>query len=143
MNIHGLTNNFVPLGADRSSLKAVVETIARERSMTVSPDPRPEQGSFYRSDHFPFAKAGVPSINLEAGDDFKGRPKGWGQQQFDAYNTAHYHQPSDEFSADWDFSGIIQETDIALAIGRRIADMDEMPRFNPDDEFSKAQQNRK
>ena len=143
MNIHGLTNNFVPLGADRSSLKAVVEAIARERSMIVSPDPRPEQGSFYRSDHFPFAKVGVPSINLEAGDDFKGRPKGWGQQQFDAYNTAHYHQPSDEFSADWDFSGIIQETDIALAIGRRIADMQEMPRFNPNDEFSKAQQNRK
>jgi Zn-dependent M28 family amino/carboxypeptidase len=143
MNIHGLTRNFVPLGADRSSLKAVVETIARERGMNVSPDPRPEQGSFYRSDHFPFAKVGVPSINLEAGDDFVGRPKGWGQQQFDAYNTAHYHQPSDEFSEDWDFSGIIQETDIALAIGRRIADMNEMPRFNPQDEFFKAQQNRK
>jgi Zn-dependent M28 family amino/carboxypeptidase len=143
MNIHGLTRNFVPLGADRSSLKAVAEAVARERGMVVSPDPRPEQGSFYRSDHFPFAKVGVPSINLEAGDDFKGRPKGWGQQQFDAYNTAHYHQPSDEFSEDWDFSGIIQETDIALAIGRRIADMNEMPRFNPNDEFFKAQQNRK
>jgi Zn-dependent M28 family amino/carboxypeptidase len=143
MNIHGLTRNFVPLGAERSSLRDVVEAVARERGMNVSPDPRPEQGSFYRSDHFPFAKVGVPSINLEAGDDFKGRPKGWGQQQFDAYNTAHYHQPSDEFSADWDFTGIIQETEIALAIGRRVADTNEMPRFNPQDEFFKAQQNRK
>jgi Zn-dependent M28 family amino/carboxypeptidase len=143
MNIHGLTSNFVPLGADRSTLKMVVEAIARERGMNVSPDPRPEQGSFYRSDHFPFAKVGVPSINLEAGDEFTGRPKGWGQQQFDAYNTAHYHQPSDQFSDEWDFRGIIQETDIALAIGRRVADSNEMPHFNPGDEFAKAQPNRK
>ncbi len=143
MNIHGVTRNFVPLGAERSTLQAVVQSVARERNMTVSPDPRPEQGSFYRSDHFPFAKVGVPSINLEAGDDFVGRPKGWGQQQFEAYNTAHYHQPSDEFSSDWDFRGIIQETEIALAIGRRVADSNEMPHFNPGDEFAKAQPNRK
>jgi Zn-dependent M28 family amino/carboxypeptidase len=143
MNIHGLTRNFVPLGADRSSLRAVAEAVARERSMSVAPDPRPEQGSFYRSDHFPFAKVGVPSISLGAGDDFVGRPKGWGQQQFEAYNTAHYHQPSDEFGPDWDFRGMIQEAEIALAIGRRVADMNEMPRFNPNDEFAKAQQNRK
>lgn len=142
MNIHGLTRNFVPLGAERSSLKGVVEAVARERGMTVSPDPRPEQGSFYRSDHFPFAKVGVPSINLEAGDDFVGRPKGWGQQQFEAYNTAHYHQPSDQYSDAWDFRGIIQETEIALAIGRRVADADQSPRFNPDDEFAKAQNKR-
>jgi Zn-dependent M28 family amino/carboxypeptidase len=138
MNVLGTTHDFVPLGAERSTLKAVVEAVARERGMRVSPDARPEQGSFYRSDHFPFAKVGVPSISLKEGDDYVGKPKGWGEQQFTAYNTAHYHQPSDEYSASWDFRGMLQEAEIAMAIGRRIADMDQMPRFNPDDEFAKA-----
>lgn len=139
MNMLGTTQDFIPLGAERSSLKAVVEAIARQRGMRVSPDARPEQGSFYRSDHFPFAKVGVPSISLKEGNDYVGRPKGWGEEQFRAYNTAHYHQPSDEYSDSWDFRGMIQEAEIAMAIGRRIADMEQMPRFNPTDEFAKAQ----
>lgn len=137
MNVLGLTNDFIPLGAERSSLKAVVEAVARERGMRVSPDARPEQGSFYRSDHFPFARVGVPSISLKEGNDYVGHSKEWGEQQFRAYNTAHYHQPSDEYSDTWDFRGMLQEAEIAMAIGRRIADMDQMPRFNPDDEFAK------
>jgi Zn-dependent M28 family amino/carboxypeptidase len=143
MNILGTTRDFVPLGAERSSLQAVVDAVARERSLTVVSDPRPEQGSFYRSDHFPFAKAGVPSISLKEGKDFVGRPKGWGEEKFQAYNTANYHQPSDEYSDDWDFRGMTQESEIALAIGRRIADLNEMPRFNAQDEFANAQKNRK
>jgi Zn-dependent M28 family amino/carboxypeptidase len=139
MNVLGLTRDFAPLGAERSTLQAVVEAVARERNLTVKPDQRPEQGSFYRSDHFPFAKAGVPSISLKEGDDFVGRPKGWGAEQFRAYNTAHYHQPSDEYRDTWDFRGLLQEAEIALAIGRRIADAPDMPRFNPNDEFAKAQ----
>ena len=143
MNILGLTRDFVPLGAERSSLQAIVEAVARERQIATSPDPRPEQGSFYRSDHFPFAKVGVPSISLKEGKDFVGRPKGWGEEMFRAYNTAHYHQPSDEYRDDWDLRGMAQEAEIALAIGRRIADRDEMPSFNPQDEFAAAQKKRK
>src|SRR6266850_4500759 len=137
MNILGPTHDFVPLGAERSSLKAVVEALAKERGLRISPDPRPEQGSFYRSDHFPFAKVGVPSISLKEGNDYVGRPQGWGEKKFKEYNDAHYHQPSDEFHDDWDFRGMIQEADFALAIGRRVADMNVMPRFNSDDEFAK------
>jgi Zn-dependent M28 family amino/carboxypeptidase len=137
MNVLGRTKDFIPLGAERSSLKAVVEAVARERGLRVSPDARPEQGSFYRSDHFPFARVGVPSISLKEGTDYVGRSKQWGEEQFKAYNTAHYHQPSDEYSDLWDFRGMLQETEIAMAIGRRIADADQMPRFNPGDEFAK------
>lgn len=137
MNVLGVTNDFIPLGAERSTLMSVVEAVARERGMRVSPDARPEQGSFFRSDHFPFAKVGVPSISLKEGNDYVGRPKGWGEEQFRAYNTAHYHQPSDELRDSWDFRGMIQEAEIALAIGRRIADMAQMPRFNPGDEFAR------
>ncbi|HEX8178271.1 MAG TPA: M28 family peptidase [Pyrinomonadaceae bacterium] len=138
MNVLGLTRDFAPLGAERSTLQAVVEAVARERGMEVKPDQRPEQGSFYRSDHFPFAKVGVPSISLKEGDNFVGRPAGWGAEQFAAYNTAHYHQPSDEYRDTWDFKGLLQETEVALAIGRRIADAEELPRFNPNDEFAKV-----
>jgi Zn-dependent M28 family amino/carboxypeptidase len=139
MNVLGRTHDFVPLGAERSSLMSVVQAVARERGLTVSPDARPEQGSFYRSDHFPFARVGVPSISLKEGNDYVGHTKEWGEEQFKAYNTAHYHQPSDEYSESWDFRGLLQETEIAMAIGRRIADMEQMPRFNPTDEFAKAQ----
>ena len=137
MNVLGTTHDFIPLGADRSTLSAVVETVAHERGMRVSPDSRPEQGSFFRSDHFPLAKVGIPSISLKEGNDYVGRPKGWGEEQFKAYNTAHYHQPSDEYRDSWDFRAMIQETEVALAIGLRIADMDQMPRFNPGDEFAR------
>jgi Zn-dependent M28 family amino/carboxypeptidase len=137
MNVLGRTNDFIPLGAERSSLKAVVEAVARERGMRVSPDARPEQGSFYRSDHFPFARVGVPSISLKEGNDYVGRSKEWGEQQFKAYNTAHYHQPSDEYSDSWDFRGLLQEADIALAIGTRVGNATTLPQFNPGDEFAR------
>jgi Zn-dependent M28 family amino/carboxypeptidase len=137
MNILGPTHDFVPLGAERSSLKAVVDAIAKERGLRISPDPRPEQGSFYRSDHFPFAKAGVPSISLKEGSDYVGHPKEWGEKKFKEYNDAHYHQPSDEFRDDWNFKGMIQEADFALEVGRRVANLNTMPKFNPGDEFAR------
>jgi Zn-dependent M28 family amino/carboxypeptidase len=137
MNVLGPTEDFIPLGAERSSLKSMVETVARNMKLRVSADSRPEQGSFYRSDHFPFAKVGVPSISLKEGNDYVGRSKEWGEEQFKAYNSAHYHQPSDEIRDTWDFRGMIQEGEIALAIGRMIADAPEKPKFNPGDEFAK------
>src|SRR5215813_9079539 len=137
MNILGPTRDFVPLGAERSTLRNIVADIARERSLRISPDPRPEQGSFYRSDHFPFAKVGVPSISLKEGSEYIGHTREWGQQKFKEYNEAHYHQPSDEFRDDWNFEGMIQEADFALEIGRRVGDMLMLPKFNPDDEFAK------
>ncbi len=138
MNVLGPTRDFIPLGAERSSLKGVVESVARAMNLSVSVDSRPEQGSFYRSDHFPFAKVGVPSISLKEGNDYVGHTKEWGEEQFKAYNSAHYHQPSVEMRDTWDFRGMIQEGEIALAIGRMIADAAEKPRFNPGDEFAKT-----
>lgn len=137
MNVLGPTNDFVALGAERSSLQAIVLAIARERGLRISPDPRPEQGSFYRSDHFPFAKVGVPSISFKEGDDYIGHPKDWGEKKFREYNEAHYHQPSDEYRNDWNFQGMIQEADFALEIGRRVANSPTLPKFNPNDEFAK------
>ncbi len=136
----GRTSDFVPLGAERSTLSELVGTVARERGLRVIADTRPEQGSFFRSDHFPLAKAGVPAISLRGGTEFVGRPSGWGEEQFKIYNARDYHQPSDELRPTADFGGVVQQTEFAYALGRRIADLKEMPRYNPNDEFARARQ---
>ena len=138
MNVLGRALDFAPLGYERSTLRQVVEAVARERGLKVKGDTRPEQGLFFRSDHFPLAKVGIPAVSLKSGNEFVGRPADYGKKQFDAYNAAHYHQPSDEYRESWDLAGMIEEIEIALAIGRKVADAAEMPQYNPGDEFAKA-----
>jgi Zn-dependent M28 family amino/carboxypeptidase len=142
-NFLGRTNDFGALGAERSTMNELVEAVAKERGLRVSPDLRPEQGYFFRSDHFPLAKVGIPAVSMRNGDDFIGKPKGWGEEQFKIYNTQHYHQPSDEFAETWDFNSIIQMTEIAMAIGLKAAAVEKLPRYNATDEFARAQPNRK
>ena len=143
MNYLGRTTDFSALGMERSSLRPLVEAVAKERNLKLIPDTKPEQGSFYRSDHFPFAKVGVPSLNMENGETFVGRPEGWGRQQFEIFNTQHYHQPSDNYDPNWDFGGMIQMAEISLAIGIKAGNADRLPAYNSIDEFAKAQPTRK
>jgi Zn-dependent M28 family amino/carboxypeptidase len=142
-NFLGRTTDFGALGVERSTLNQIVEAVAKERNLRVSPDLHPEQGYFFRSDHFPLAKVGIPAASMRRGDDFIGKPKGWGEEQFKIYNSQHYHQPSDEFSDSWDFDAIIQITEISMAIGLKAGNADKLPRYNPNDEFARAQPNRK
>src|SRR5581483_3030107 len=138
LNVLGLTTDITPLGSDRSTLGRFIAEVAKENQVTISPDSHPEQGLFYRSDHFPFAKAGVPSVNFEPGSNFVGHSPEWGRQQFDDYNSNRYHQPSDEYSPNWDFSGMVQQVRLAFWIGLRVANADETPKWNPGDEFERA-----
>ena len=142
-NLYGLTNDYGALGAERSDIMPVVQTILAERRMTFAADSRPEQGSFFRSDHFPLAKVGIPAISVRNGTDYIGQPKDFAQKTFDEFNKNHYHQPSDEFRDDWRFDGVVQMTEISFAIGLKAANAPVMLRYNPTDEFSKAQPNRK
>lgn len=142
-NFLGLTRNFGALGAERSNLWDVVQKVLKSRNMTYLPDRLPEQGFFFRSDHFPFAKAGVPALSIQSGDDYVGKPKDFAEKFFLDFNRNHYHQPSDEFSDDWRFDGMVQSLDIVMAIALEISNMKKMPRYNKDDEFFKAQPNRK
>ncbi len=138
MNVLGQTSDITPLGADRSTLGKFVEEVAKENNLTISPDSRPEQGSFYRSDHFPFAKAGVPAVNFEPGSKFVGHNEKWGEEQFGDYNEHRYHQPSDEYSPNWDFTGMVQQGKLAFLIGLRVANAIETPQWNKGDEFERA-----
>jgi Zn-dependent M28 family amino/carboxypeptidase len=138
MNALGMTTDISPLGAERSTLGKFIEEVAKENNVTVSPDPRPEQGSFYRSDHFPFAKAGVPAVSFNPGVKFVGHSDKWGEEQFQDYNQHRYHQPSDEYSPNWNFGGMVQQARLAFWIGLRVANATETPQWNRGDEFERA-----
>jgi Zn-dependent M28 family amino/carboxypeptidase len=138
MNIYGKTKDITFLGAERSTLGNDVEAIAREMSMDVKPDPLPEQGSFYRSDHFSFAKVGIPSLSLRAGTNVIGKPLTYAKEKGDEYNVRHYHQPSDELRDDWQYEGAIQQAEFVVRLAARVAGQPEVPSWNSGDEFEKA-----
>lgn len=141
-NFYGRTTDYGALGAERSSLKTLVNRELRERGMTFSPDNRPEQGYFFRSDHFPFAKKGVPALSIRSGSKYIGKPEGWADKFFKDYNSNHYHQPSDEFRDDWVFDGMVQMLDVTLGIALEASNIERLPRYDKKDEFAKAQPDR-
>ncbi len=138
VNFFGKVRDFIPLGADRSSIIAQINDAARERGLELQADPSPEQGLFFRSDHFPFAKVGVPAVNFEHGSGFIEKPTAEAEAFGRDYVAKHYHQPSDEYFEWWDTSAMIQEAEFALAFGIKIANAPKMPRYNAADEFSTA-----
>jgi Zn-dependent M28 family amino/carboxypeptidase len=143
VNFFGKTSDFMPLGAERSDLSAIINEAAKERKMTVETDARPEQGFFFRSDHFPFAKVGVPAVSIQHGDAFLTPLNGASEEFFRDYNAKYYHQTSDEYHDWWDISAMIQEAELALAIGIKVANRPLMPRYLPGDEFAAADRKRK
>ena len=142
VNFFGKTRDFSALGEERSSMGEYVREAARDRSMTLEGDTRPEQGFFFRSDHFPFARVGVPSISVRHGDDFVSPLKGEQEEFFKSYTAKYYHQPSDEFKDWWDPSSMVQEAELSLLIGTKIANAPSMPRFTDSDEFAAADKKR-
>ena len=143
-NFYGKTKDFGALGAERSkNIQKFVNKALKARSMTFSPDSHPEQGYFFRSDHFPFAKKGVPALSIRSGSNYVGKPAGWSDKFFADYNRNHYHQPSDEFRKDWVFDGMVQVLDVTMDIALQVSNTKKLPRFNKKDEFAKAQPNRK
>ncbi len=142
VNFFGRTKDFSALGAERSSMGAFVDMVAAERKMTVEGDMRPEQGFFFRSDHFPFAKVGVPAISLRHGDDFVTPLTGEALNFFNNYTAKYYHQPSDQYYDWWDTSAMIQNAELGLAIAVKMANAAKMPRYKETDEFSAADKKR-
>jgi len=136
VNFFGKVSDFMPLGAERSSMMSIINEAAAERKMTVESDMRPEQGFFFRSDHFPFTKAGVPAVSLQHGDNFISPLGKEADSFFKDYNSKYYHQVTDEYHDWWDMSAMIQESELALAIGLKLANVAAMPRYKDTDEFS-------
>jgi Zn-dependent M28 family amino/carboxypeptidase len=134
-NLLGRTRDLTALGEKKSSLGAELAAFIRPNGMRLSPDLHPEAGYFYRSDHFSFAKAGIPAVSIGGGDDFVGRPREWGKQQADDYTGHRYHQPSDAYRSDFDLRGAVQLSEIVLRFGLKLANQPSVPRWSPDAEF--------
>ena len=135
MNVNGRTRDIVMIGKGNSTLDEVVADTAREQGRAVKPDPEPELGHFYRSDHFSFAKQGVPAFDPDSGIDYIGRPEGWGLEMRRKYTAENYHKPSDKIQPDWDMSGAVQDAQLFFLVGYRVANSDTMPEWKPGAEF--------
>ncbi len=135
LNVRGRTRDVVMIGRGTSTLEEVVEAAAAAQGRVVRGDPEPEKGYFYRSDHFHFAKQGVPAYNPEGGIDYVGRPAGWGMEMRKKYIAEDYHKPSDVVRDDWDLGGALEDLALHFDVGRRVADAAKMPVWKPGAEF--------
>jgi Zn-dependent M28 family amino/carboxypeptidase len=136
-NLQGRTRDLAPLGVDRSDLGEIVRGAAEQEGMRISPEPHPEQGMFFRQDHFPFVRAGVPALALDHGLDFEGRPEGWGEEWYRDFVANHYHQPSDRYRPETDYGGAMQQARVLLRTAWMVAERDALPDWNPDAGFSR------
>jgi len=127
----------VLLGAERSSLGDIASELAIERGRIVGPDPEPGRGYFFRSDHFPLAKIGIPALSLSEPVEYTGPDPEASKRIKDEYNDKHYHQPSDEIMPDWDYTGAVNDMRLLAELGWRIANSPEMPAYRPNEQFAR------
>ena len=120
-SLWGETQDITAIGADRSTLGRAVDRVARRTGVEPLPDPTPQAGYYFRADHFPFARAGVPGLTLQHGVRFRGRPESFGPRTLADYLEHHYHRPSDELRAAFRFDGAAQQADFAFRLGLDIA----------------------
>jgi len=138
VNKWGRTRDLGMLGLGKSSLDAVVKQVASEQGREVHGDPFPDRGAFYRSDQFELARIGVPVVAVRGGPNYVGRPPGWGAAQHEAFERTDYHQVSDEYHGDWDLAGAVEDAQLDLIVGLRVANAPSLPQWKPGDEFEKA-----
>jgi hypothetical protein len=122
-------------GAERTTVLPLAEQVARRLNLAITPDAQPEQGHYFRSDHFSFAHAGIPAFSIGPSTKFAGKPADWGEKAYEDYNAKHYHQPSDEFQEDWDFTALKQAADFGFLLGMEVANQEKLPDWSPGDQF--------
>ncbi|RAK57819.1 M28 family metallopeptidase [Phenylobacterium deserti] len=135
LSVSGPARDISTSGNAPLTLQDDLIRVAKAHGRTFTPDPRPEAGGFYRSDHFPFAKRGVPALSIESGEDLVKGGKAAGEAAAKAYTEARYHQPADEFDASWDLTGLAQEVTIAYDLGRELANSRTWPEWKRGAEF--------
>ena len=135
VNFWGKTSDVISIGMGQSSLDDLLVDVARSHGRTVGPDAEPEKGYYYRSDHFEFAKVGVPGLYLQSGVQFIGKPEEFGRQKIDAYTANDYHKVTDEIKQDWDLSGMADDARLLFEVGLSIANGKNYPQWKPGSEF--------
>ena len=135
VNQWGRTNDLTVVGMGASDLDDYLRDAAATQNRTLNPDPESEKGFYYRSDHFNFAKVGVPALYTDTGTKFVGKDDAFSKTKRDEYTANDYHKPSDEIKADWDLSGAVEDAKLMFLVGYNVANADRMPEWKPGNEF--------
>ena len=135
LNQWGRTRDVVVIGYGNSTLEDILAQEAATQGRVLAPDPEPEKGFYYRSDHFEFAKQGVPALYTDQGVEYIGKPAGYGDQKREEYTANDYHKPSDEVKPDWDLAGAVEDLRLMFAVGYRVATDEAWPEWKPGTEF--------
>ena len=135
INLWGRTRDIVSVGLGNTTLDDLLLAAARGQGRSVGGDPDSEKGSFYRSDHFEFAKQGVPALNAKGGIDYVGQPPEYGKAKRDEYVKNDYHKPSDEVKPGWDLAGAVEDLQLLMTVGYDVAQGDRLPEWKPGTEF--------
>jgi Zn-dependent M28 family amino/carboxypeptidase len=131
----GRTEDVIVIGRGSSTLEDVLERHAAAQGRVLEPDAEPEKGFFYRSDHFEFAKEGVPALYVGTGTRFRDRPAGWGLARREAFTRDHYHKPTDDIKPDWDLSGLVEDVQLLFMVGYDVAQGRQWPKWREGNEF--------
>jgi Zn-dependent M28 family amino/carboxypeptidase len=135
LNPKGPAHNFSQSGSAQSGLLDELIADAKAAGLAFTPDPHPEHGGFFRSDHFSFAKRGVPALSFESGNDLVDGGVAAGEAAAKEYVANHYHQPSDEWQASWTFAGMVHDLPVLYKVGHDLANSDQWPNWSADSEF--------
>jgi Zn-dependent M28 family amino/carboxypeptidase len=135
VNQWGKTKDITVIGMGASDLDDYLRDAAASQQRVLRPDPESEKGFYYRSDHFNFAKKGVPALYTDTGIDFVGKPAEYSQQKRDEYTNKDYHAPSDEVKPDWDLSGAAEDGQLLFLVGYNVANAAKFPDWKPGNEF--------
>lgn len=131
----GRSRSYAMTGGDKSELTAIFREVLAEEGLAEAPEAHSERGYYYRSDHFSFAKRGVPMFDVARSTDLVEGGRAAGDAAAQEYNDKHYHAPSDEYSEDWNWEGIVEDVELYFTLGRRLANSDRWPNWHPTDEF--------
>ena len=135
VNQWGRTKDITVVGIGASDLDDYLREAAAQQGRTLRPDPEPEKGFYYRSDHFNFAKQGVPALYTDTGVEFIGKDEAYSKKKRDEYTNIDYHAPSDHIKPDWDLSGAAEDADLMVLVGYRLANAAKFPEWKPGNEF--------
>jgi Zn-dependent M28 family amino/carboxypeptidase len=135
LSVAGPAKDVTVIGGGKSQLDAFLDTALKAAGRTATPDAKPEAGYYYRSDHFAFAKLGVPMIYVEGGEDLVNGGREAGAAAAADYTENRYHGPKDEFNESWDWSGVMTDLQLYYRLGRMMAESTSWPTWNDGDEF--------
>jgi Zn-dependent M28 family amino/carboxypeptidase len=135
VNPWGRTKDISVVGLGASELDDYLRQAAQEQGRTLTPDAEPEKGFYYRSDHFNFAKQGVPALDPQPGVTFADKPADWVKAKKTEWDEKDYHAPSDQVKPDWDLSGAVDDAHLFLAVGVRVANASTLPKWSEGNEF--------